>query len=152
MPIIQLNKLLKVSVATTRQRLIAGIILTSVAGFFIISLLAAHGKFTVWPFPCSFKQRYNLPCPTCGMTTAVLAFVRGKIFDAFLIQPAAALMCAVLGICGFLAFIAACFGVYFSFLTRFFEEVRIRHIVLAMIFVLAASWAVTLARAAAINR
>jgi len=86
------------------------------------------------------------------MTTAVLAFVRGKIFDAFLIQPAAALMCAVLGICGFLAFIAACFGVYFSFLTRFFEEVRIRHIVLAMIFVLAASWAVTLARAAAINR
>ena len=117
--------------ATTRQRLTAGVIFLSIAAFFAISLLTAHRKINLWPFPCSFKQQYNLPCPTCGMTAACLAFVRGKIFDAFLIQPAAAFLCVALAICGFLAFLVACFGVYFSFLNRLFEEIKIRHIVLA---------------------
>jgi len=138
--------------ATRRQRFIAGIVFISAVVFFAISLLAAHRKINLWPYPCSFKQQYNLPCPACGMTTAVCAFAQGKIPDAFLIQPAAAFLCFVFALSGFLAFLVACFGVYFSFLNRLFEEVKIRHIILALMFILAAGWAVTLARAMAINR
>jgi hypothetical protein len=28
--------------------------------------------------PCGLKMRTGLTCPTCGMTTAVLAFARGR--------------------------------------------------------------------------
>jgi hypothetical protein len=138
--------------ATHRQRRIAGVTFLFVAVFFTVSLLAAHGKINLWPYPCSFKQKYNLPCPTCGMTTAVCAFVRGKVLDAFLIQPAAAFLGLVLWICGFLAFLVASFGVYFSFLNRLFEEVKIRHIVLAFLVIMAAGWAVTLSRLMAMNK
>ena len=86
------------------------------------------------------------------MTTAVLAFVRGKIGDSFLIQPAAALLSFALVICGFLAFLVAGFGVYFSFLKRLFEEIKLRHIVLAVIVIIVAGWAVTLSRLMAMNK
>ncbi len=138
--------------ATSHQRRIAGIVFISIGVFFVISLLAAYGKINLWPYPCSFKQRYNLPCPTCGMTTAVCTFVRGKIFDAFLIQPAAAFLSLALAVCGFLAFLVACFGVYFSFLSHLFEEIKIRHIVLAFLVIITAGWAVALARLMAMNK
>ena len=138
--------------ATSHQRRIAGIVFLSIGAFFVISLLAAYGKINLWPYPCSFKQRYNLPCPTCGMTTAVCALVRGKILDAFLIQPAAAFLSLALEVCGFLAFLVACFGVYFSFLNRLFEDIKIRHIVLALLVIITAGWAVTLARFMAMNK
>ena len=83
------------------------------------------------------------------MTTSVLAFAQGKIFESFYIQPAAALLCCVLAVSAFLAFLIAVFGVYFGFLKRFFAEVKVKHIILAMIIVIAAGWAVTLARALA---
>lgn len=41
--------------------------------------------------PCGFHQRTGLPCPTCGMTTAFAWAVRGRIIQAFRIQPAGAL-------------------------------------------------------------
>jgi len=81
------------------------------------------------------------------MTTAVSAFAQGKIFESFYIQPAAALLCSVLAVSAFLAFIIAVFGVYFGFIKRFFAEVKIRYIILALIIIIAAGWAVTLARA-----
>ena len=86
------------------------------------------------------------------MTAAVCAFVRGKVFDAFLIQPAAAFLSLALVVCGFLAFLVVCFGVYFSFLNRLFEEIKIRYIVLAFLVIIATGWAVTLARLMAMNK
>jgi len=83
------------------------------------------------------------------MTTSALAFVRGKIFESFYIQPAGALMCCVLVIVAFFAFLIAVFGLYFRFLKRFFAEVKIKHIILALIVIVAAGWAVTLTRALA---
>lgn len=86
------------------------------------------------------------------MTTSVFKFVRGEIFGhngAFYTQPAAALLCSVMVVAAFLAFLIAVFGVYFGFLKRFFAEVKIRHIILALIIIIAAGWAVTLARALA---
>jgi hypothetical protein len=137
--------------ASSRQRMVAVIVCLAVVGFFGIFALAGHYNIDMgrWLGHCGFKQRYGLPCPTCGMTTALLAFAQGKIFEAFYIQPAGALLCCVLVVIALLAFLTAVFGVYFRFLERFFSEVKVRYIILALIVIIAAGWAVTLARALA---
>ncbi len=86
------------------------------------------------------------------MTTSVFMFVRGEIFGhngAFYTQPAVALLCSIMVVVAFLAFLIAVFGVYFRFFNRFFTEIKIKHIILALIIIIAAGWAVTLARALA---
>ena len=80
------------------------------------------------------------------MTTATFAFAKGKILQAFYIQPACALLCSVMVIAVLLAFIIAVFGIYFRFLNHFFSEVKVRHIIVVMIIIIASGWAVTLAR------
>jgi len=147
----QLNKQKSLCRASFRQRVIAGLVFLVVAASFGLFALSAHYKITPWPFPCGFKQRYALPCPACEMTTSALAFAQGKIFESFYIQPAAALLCCVLVITAFLAFLIAIFGVYFSFVRRFFTEVKVKYMILALIVIIAAGWAVTLARALAAN-
>lgn len=147
----QLNKRKFFCRATFRQRITAIVVFSVVAASFGLAWLAATGKFDIgwWLGYCGLKQRYGLPCPTCGMTTSVLAFSQGKIFESFYIQPAAALLCGVLVIIAFLSLFIAVFGVYFGFVKRFFAEVKIKHIILALIVIVAAGWAVTLARALA---
>jgi hypothetical protein len=113
--------------------------------------LTARCKINPWAGPCGFKQKYGLPCPTCGMTTSAVAFAGGKIFESFYIQPAAAFLCCVLAVSAFLAFVTAVFGVYFDFIRRFFAKVKIRYIILALIVIVAVGWAVTLARALIID-
>ena len=131
----------------------AVIVCLAVVGFFGIFALAGHYNIDMgrWLGYCGFKQRYGLPCPTCGMTTATLAFAQGKIFEAFYVQPAGALLCSVLVVIALLALVIAVFGVYFRFLERFFREVKIKYIILALIVIIAAGWAVTLARALVAN-
>lgn len=119
------------------------------AGLFIFLRLAAEEKVDIELLtdPCGFKQRYGLPCPTCGITSSAMAFADGRILDSFYIQPAGALFCCILAVSGFFAFPVAVFGVYFRFLERFFAEVKIRFIIFAIIVIIAAGWAVMLARA-----
>ncbi|HUW18542.1 MAG TPA: DUF2752 domain-containing protein [Sedimentisphaerales bacterium] len=111
--------------------------------------LAATERIDIgrWLGPCGFKQKYGLPCPTCGMTTSAIAFSRGRIFESFYIQPAAGLVCSMLVVTAFFALFTAGAGLYFSFLKRFFSEVKIRYIILAGIVIIASGWMVTLARA-----
>jgi hypothetical protein len=137
--------------ASFHQRIASAVVFSAVAASFGLAWLAATGKFDIgwWLGPCGLKQKYGLPCPTCGMTTSVMAFSQGKIFESFYIQPAAALLCCVLVVAAFLALFTAVFGVYFGFVKRFFTEVKIRHLILALIIIIAAGWAVTLARALA---
>ena len=149
----QLNKPKIFRRASFRQRLTAAFICLAVAALFAVLWLAADGKINLsrWLNPCGFRQRYGLPCPTCGMTSSALAFVQGKIFESFYVQPAGALFCCLLVIAAFFAFLTAVFGIYFRFLERFFAEIKVRHIILAVIVIIAAGWAVTLARALAAN-
>jgi len=102
-----------------------------------------------WLGYCGFQQRTGLPCPGCGMTTAALAFAQGRVLDAFYIQPAGGLLCCVMVVVAVLAFAVAVSGVYFRFIQRFFTDVKVRYMILALLIVLAAGWAVTLARALA---
>lgn len=83
------------------------------------------------------------------MTHAVLAFAQGRVLTAFYLQPAAGLLCSLLAATAFFAFLIAVFGVYFTFLDRLFAEIRVVHVVVGLLVILAAGWAVTLARALA---
>jgi len=148
----QLNKPKIFCRASFRQRFAAGLVFLGVAGFFGLLWLAGHYKITLWPLPCGFRQKYDLPCPSCGMTTSVEAFAQGKIFESFYIQPAAALLCCLLAVSAFLAFLTAVFGVYFGFLNHFFTKVKIKYIILALLIIVAAGWAVTLSRALAAKK
>ena len=99
--------------------------------------------------PCGMKQRTGLPCPTCGMTTCVLAFARGAWLTSFYIQPAGALLCILLIVGAFFAFLTSTLGVYFSFFDRLWAELKLKWMVAGLLVVLTAGWAVTLARAVA---
>ncbi len=103
--------------ASPRQRLLAAAVFLALAASFGLLWLAATNRIDIsrWLNPCGMKQRLGLPCPTCGMTTSALAFAQGKIFQSFYIQPAAAILCSILVVAAFLAFLIAVFGVYFQF-------------------------------------
>ncbi len=126
----------------------AGLILVGIVAIFGFLQLASAGIINVGLIfgPCGLKQRFGITCPTCGMTTCALLFVQGRIFEAFYIQPAWALICCVLVVAAFFAFITGVFGVYFGFLKRFFNEVRAKYIILALIIIIVAGWLVTLSR------
>ena len=149
----QLNKPKFFYRASPNQRKVAAIVCMGIILFFAAFALAGHYKMDMGRLLgyCGFKQRTGLPCPTCGMTTATLAFTQGRIIEAFYIQPACGLLCCVMVITAILAFIIAVFGVYFRFIERFFKEVRLRYMILALIIIIIAGWAVTLARAIAAN-
>ncbi len=130
--------------ATARQRLIAAIVFFAIAGSFAGFWAIGHYNINLYPFPCGFKQRYGLPCPTCGFTHAVLYFSQGQIMRSFFAQPAAALFCTLGVVTAFFAFLIAAFGVYSPLFERLILSVKLRYIIAVLVFVLAAGWAFTL--------
>lgn len=137
--------------ASPRERAIAALIVSVVvAGFGGLWLLQRVGfDFGLLFGPCGMKQRTGLPCPTCGMTTCVLAFARGEILTALYVQPAGAFCCSLLVVGAFFAFLTGVFGVYFILFDRLLVEVKVKYIMAGLLVILAAGWAVTLARAVA---
>jgi hypothetical protein len=137
--------------ASVRERTVAALIVcVVVAGFGGLWVAQRVGlDFGVLFGPCGMKQRTGLPCPTCGMTTCVLAFARGEILTAFYVQPAGAFLCSLLAVGTFFAFLTGVFGVYFGFLDRLWTELTVKYVVVGLLVILAAGWAVTMARAMA---
>jgi len=120
-----------------------------IALFFVLFYLVNEGFVNLGPAGgCAFERNFGLPCPTCGMTRAISAFMEGKIIKAFYIQPAAAAGCIILIWTAFFSLLSACSGVNFSFLPPV-RMWQLRYILLATLIILAAGWAVTLARALA---
>jgi len=140
--------------ASGRERTAAALVSLSIAALFaaLWGLQRLHFDFGLLFNPCGFKQRTGWPCPACGMTTSVLAFARGQVVTAFYVQPASALLCGLLGIVAFLAFLVAIRGVYFTVFDRLVHQVKIGHLLVGLLVVVAAGWAVTLARALAVQR
>jgi len=133
----------------SRQRLKAGVVFCVIMVVFSFFFAVANGRINIGRFilPCGFKQQYGLPCPTCGMTTSILAFVRGRIFEAFYIQPAAAFLCCLLIVAAVWAFLIAVFAMPCGFITRCVSLCKFRYIVLVIIIIITGGWAVTLVRA-----
>ena len=147
----QVNARKVLRAASVRQRITAAIVCLAVSAYFGVFSLLGHHRVDIGQHLgyCGFKQRTNLPCPSCGMTTATLAFAQGNIAEAFYVQPAAALLYCAAVLAGGSAFFVAVLGVYFEFISRFFTEIKIRYMILALIVILVCGWAVTLARALA---
>jgi hypothetical protein len=145
----QLNKPNFLLRATPKQRVVAAVVWIAVVAFFSVFFIAGHYKVDMGFFlgRCGVKQNFGLPCPTCGMTTATLAFAQGRIFEAFYIQPAAGFLCSILVFAAILSFFISVFGVYFSFIQRFFTEVKLRYIILALFIIILSGWIVTFTRA-----
>jgi hypothetical protein len=135
--------------ASARERKIAGLFFLSVAAF--VGLLALCGKvgFNISRLflPCGFQQRYHLPCPTCGWTTALKAFSQGHFTQAFYVQPAASLICLGLLVSALTALCIALSGVYPGFVGGLYREVKLKHILWALVIIVLAGWAVTFVRA-----
>lgn len=129
-----------------RQRLGAVCVSLGIAvGFLSLGLAQRLGfDFGTLFGPCGFKQRYGLPCPTCGMTTAVLAFARGEVVRSFSIQPCAGLLCSVLAGGAVLVLGVAISGRCPSPLAWFWARLRFVHVLLGLAFVVAAGWVWTL--------
>jgi hypothetical protein len=135
-----------------RSRLLAGLVfLVGLGSAGLLHWAAVNDKINMDRLigPCGFKQRYGLPCPSCGMTTAVIAFARGRVLNAFYIQPAAAFMCSVAVVVVMFAFVMAVSGTDFGLIGRLSEQLKARHIIFAVMVIVCCGWAVTLARALA---
>lgn len=133
----------------SRKRITAALILFSVLFIFGFFWAAAYGVIDISRLtdPCGFKQRYGLPCPTCGMTTSIIAFMKGRIFESFYLQPVAAIFCFGLVATAICSFSAAVFGVDFGLFSLTLGGLKVRYIILVLIIILMSGWAVTLARA-----
>lgn len=48
--------------------------------------------------PCTCQAVFDIPCPTCGMTTSFANFVRGRFLDSLSANPAGFLLACVCAI------------------------------------------------------
>ena len=135
--------------ATPRQRKGALVVFLIVGtGLGTIAVLEAlHIDIGRFFLPCGIQQRYHIPCPTCGVTTAVRAFARGQIIRAFYIQPAAGLLCLILVVAALTGLFIAVSGVYPKWVHRLFDELKPSYVFWALVIIILAGWAVTLVRA-----
>jgi hypothetical protein len=125
--------------------MLIGSILPAVAAIFIFLHIAGTHKWVFYPWPCGFKVQFGLPCPTCGMTTSVLAFARGDILQSFYIQPAAAVLCCVLIAVAIFAMIAAIAGTDWGLV----QSLKLKYSIVTFMVIVGGGWTVTLARAIA---
>lgn len=135
--------------ASAGQRLGAVAVLVVCVGIVAMLWFAGRGDVDVRRMVgiCGFKQEYQLPCPGCGVTTAAIAFFQGRILEAFYVQPAGGIMCVGLIVAGGLAFLTGVFGVNFAFLHKPAGWRLTKYVIVSMLIIFAAGWAVTMARA-----
>jgi hypothetical protein len=86
---------------------------------------------------CGFYQRTGYPCPTCGMTTAFAHTIRGRLYQAWLIQPAGTL--AALG-CLLLALLSGYAALMGRKLDKMTENLNWYIILISAAAVILASW------------
>lgn len=134
---------------TAKSRIWAIAVLVCLLGVFVFFYLGTKDiiNMNLMFGPCGFKQSYGLPCPTCGMITSTSAFVSGKFISAFYIQPAGFVLNLVLTIITALSFFTAITGREFVIVRRFIDQLKIGYLIAALLIIIAAGWAVLLARA-----
>lgn len=149
----QPNSVEKKERITPCQRIAAGAVFIAIVALFAVLFAGARGWIEMSRLfgICGFKQVYSLPCPTCYITTSAMAFVQGRIWESFYIQPAGAVLCCVLVAAGVVALLISVFGVKFRFLHEPLTWRKIKYFIVSVLIIVAAAWAVTLVRALAQN-
>lgn len=76
--------------------LIPGAVALSAPERFALTGVGVAGAATLWPtlmgatgvgLPCPLRMMTGIPCPFCGMTTASIHLVRGRIFETATTNP-----------------------------------------------------------------
>lgn len=99
---------------------------------------AGHGTHTqLFMAPCAWPYLFNIPCPTCGMTTAFAHAADGDLIGSFVAQPMGCLLAvgAAVGFWGgaFAALTGSPIGRFLGIMTR-------PRVLWAMVAVAAAAW------------
>jgi hypothetical protein len=100
--------------------------------------LSSHGG-------CAFERNYGLPCPTCGMTRSITAFMHGQFVKSLILQPAAGIYCFALAFIAFFSLLSAILGLDFLFLppVRIWQAGRIT-LAAAAVFII--GWAIMIVK------
>jgi hypothetical protein len=123
------------------------------AVFAVISLvfglcyLLSSGKINLGSYGgCTFERNFGLPCPTCGMTRSITAFMQGKVISSLVFQPAGGVGCIVFAIVAFFSLLSSLLGLNFPFLppVRIWQTGRIT-LAAAAVFII--GWAIMLTKA-----
>lgn len=109
---------------STAERLVAAGVAVACAALLGVALWLAPSPDGVGTHralglpPCGWVVSMNLPCPSCGMTTAYSHAVRGSLFQAALVQPMGAalavLTAAVLVVSAYVAATGSMVGHLFA--------------------------------------
>ncbi|MBN2063304.1 MAG: DUF2752 domain-containing protein [Sedimentisphaerales bacterium] len=94
---------------------------------------------------CSWITQKDMPCPTCGMTTAYSLTVRGRLIRALTTQPAGCLLALAHLALAFLLAIVAISGKYPQNFAIWANYHALRLLLIAVIIVLA-GWGWTILR------
>jgi hypothetical protein len=126
-------------------RVLAAAIFCGIATFAVFANWAGRHNFSFIKYTgvCGFKDRYGLPCPTCGMTTSWLQFAQGHVLKAFIAQPAGPILFTALIAAGVWSFVLAITG----HKPPFARNWRLKYIILGIFGIVLAGWAVMLVRA-----
>lgn len=66
----------------------AGWVMLAVGRFLLVPDPSGHGTHVQLGLaPCLPMQRYGIPCPACGLTTAVTHFAHGELGASLVVQP-----------------------------------------------------------------
>jgi hypothetical protein len=87
--------------------------------------------------PCMFLTWFELPCPTCGMTTAFAHLARGQLFASLRAHPLGLPLFALTALTPVLALRHALRG---DSLAHVVERHRLDHVALGLALVLVATW------------
>ncbi|MHB0946841.1 MAG: DUF2752 domain-containing protein [Sedimentisphaerales bacterium] len=133
--------------AHTEDRLGFLVVFAVISLVFGLCYLLSDGRINLSSFGgCAFERNFGLPCPTCGMTRSITAFMQGNILNSLVLQPAGGIGCIVLAVTAFFSLLSALLGLNFVFL----PPVRIwpiGRITLAAAAVFIIGWAIMLTKA-----
>jgi hypothetical protein len=134
---------------TILQRIAAFAVFLAIFGMFVMLWLSASSFLKTSKIfgICGFKQSHGLPCPGCYFTTSGEFFVQGRVLEAFLVQPAAAIFALIFTIMAIFALLMAVFGVKFRFLERISLSIAVKYAFIVGLILIFGGWAVTMARA-----
>ena len=144
---------IKNSRVTFSRRIAAAAVLIAIIALFAVLWSAGAGKIDLSRYLglCEFQRTFGMPCVTCYITRSAIEFARGDIVESFYIQPAGAILCCGLVLVATIAFLIAVCGVDFAFLHRPVSLRVVKYFIVSVIIILAAAWAVTIARTLAEN-
>ncbi len=80
----------------SRGRLYTFLMLACLAAYAWLGAGLSHGNGSVHVEVCLFKRLTGFPCPSCGSTRAILAFLNGNFSEAFHLNPLGILLLFIL--------------------------------------------------------